>query len=78
MLANTMREKDPNGTDHIPSIVVENCVKAVGIKLDKMVMQKWIKTADPTGKGFCTISRLIEIMRKATNPLNDVVVIGGQ
>ena len=78
MLANTMREKDHKGTDLISSQSVENCVKSVGIKLDKQVMQRWIKAADGTGKGTCKISLLIDIMRKATNPLNDVVVLEGQ
>ena len=77
MLSNTLREKDHKGTDQISSQVVDKALKSVGIELDKLVMQRWIKAAGGTGAGTCKISLLIEIMRKATSPLNDVVVLGG-
>ena len=71
MLANTLREKDRNGTDQIPAQVVDKVVKSVGITLDNLVMQRWLKAAGGKVAGTCTISLLIEIMRKATNPLNE-------
>ena len=77
MLSNTLREKDHSGNDQISPQSVEKVVKSVGIKLDKLVMQRWIKAAGGTGAGACTISHLIEIMRKATSPLNEVAILGG-
>ena len=77
MLANTLREKDHNGTDQISVQVVEKVVKMVGIKLDSIVMQRWLKVAGGPVAGTCTISHLIEIMRKATNPLNDAKNLEG-
>ena len=77
MLANTLREKDHNGTDQISVHVVEKVVKMVGIKLDSLVMQRWLKAAGGPAVGSCTISHLIEIMRKATNPLNDAKNLEG-
>ena len=77
MLANTLREKDHNGTDQISAQVVDKVVKMVGIKLDSIVMQRWLKSASGPVAGTCTISHLIEIMRKATNPLNEVKNLEG-
>ena len=79
LLLSTMREKDPNETDQISVKTVQEIIQNIGIQLDPHVIQRWIKAATVTAdKDSCNISHLIDIMKRANNPLNDIARVKGQ
>ena len=71
LLSNTMKEKDPKGTDVIASTVVETIVSSIGIKLEPSLLQKWIQAAGTSLPGTCSISHLLDMMKKASSPLGE-------
>ena len=70
ILANTMKELDKTGDDQITFDQVESVLRTVNIQLDKMVMTRWMTAARTSGVTSCSTAKLVIILHKAANPVN--------
>lgn len=64
-LAEVMRGKDHYGNDQLSGQQIQDSLRQVGIRIDKTVLNKWIKSADMIGKGIFSIPVLLETMTNA-------------
>ena len=71
ILENTMRELDKNGENQIQFAQVESILQKSNLKLDEKIITAWMKAAQTTGVGSCSISKLSEIIQTATNPTQE-------
>ena len=76
--ANMMKTLDKTGEDQLTFDQVESVLGTVNIKLDKMVMTRWMKAARTAGVSSCSISRLVQILYKAANPVHKLYLAGGK
>ena len=74
LLANLLSEKNSNSTGRIQASHVSDCLKKVGIDLDKTLLGKITKFTE-VKRGSCSISQLVELVKAASNPMNEE---GGQ
>ena len=68
VIANTLNDLDTDNEDQISFKKVESVLKSVNINIDKAVMDRWMNAARTIGSS-CAISRLIQILHKAANPV---------
>ena len=65
-LAEVMRSKDHYGNDQLSGQQVQDSLRQVGLKLDKAVVSRWMKSADMIGRGIYSIPVMLDILRLAS------------
>ena len=65
-LAEVMRSKDHYGNDQLSGQQVQDSLRQVGLKLDKSLVSRWMKSADMIGRGIYSIPVLLDILKLAT------------
>ena len=75
--ANMMKNLDRTAEDQLTFDQVESVLDTVNIKLDKMVMTRWMKAARTAAVSSCSITRLVQILHKAANPVHKLYLAGG-
>lgn len=71
ILENAMRELDKTKDDQITFGQVESVLHKAGIQLDQITLTRWMeasRTTRTTWVTSCSISKLIQILQKSTNP----------
>ena len=61
-----MRSKDNYGNDQLSGQQVQDTLRQAGVKIDKSVMTKWMKSSDMIGRGIYSIPVLLETLQLAT------------
>ena len=69
MLANLLSEKDSNSLGRVPASHVGDCMKAVGLEVDKTLLGGITKFTE-VKRGSCSVSQLVNLVRDASNPIN--------
>ena len=72
-----MKTLDKTGEDQLTFYQIESVLDTVNIKLDKMVMTRWMKAARTAAVSSCSITRLVQILHKAANPVHKINSFGG-
>ena len=70
MLANLLSEKDHNSLGRLHASHVSDCMKTIGIELDKTLLGRIIKFTE-VKRGVCSISQLVDLVGSASAPIND-------
>ena len=70
MLANLLSEKDHNSLGRLHASHVGDCMKTIGIELDKALLGRITKFTE-VKRGVCSISQLVELVGSASTPVND-------
>ena len=70
MLANILSEKDHNSLGRIHASHVGDCMKTIGIELDKTLLGRINKFTE-VKRGVCSISQLVELVGSASTPVNE-------
>ena len=77
IVTNMMKTLDNTGEDQLTFDQVESVLDNVNIKLDKMVMTRWMKASRTAAVSSCSITRLVQILHKAANPVHKLYLAGG-
>ena len=70
MLANLLSEKDHNSLGRLHASHVSDCMKTIGIELDKTLLGRITKFTE-VKRGVCSISQLVDLVRSASAPADD-------
>ena len=68
VIANTMNDLDMENEEQITFKQVESVLEDVNIKMDKLVLERWMNASRTIGTN-CSISRLVQLLHKAVNPV---------
>ena len=68
VIANTMNDFDMENEEQITFKQVESVLEDLDIKMDKLVLERWMNASRTIGT-YCSISRLVQILHKAVNPV---------
>ena len=75
LMANLLVEKDSTSSNQISTRDIEGCFKTVGLEMDKSVLGRLVKLTE-TKKNHCSIPRIIEMIKKGTNPSENETGLG--
>ena len=75
MMANLLVEKDNTSSNQISTRDIEGCFKTVGLELDKSVLTRLVKLTE-IKRNHCSIPRIIEMIKKGTNPSENETGLG--
>ena len=79
MMENNMKEMNQDNDDLIQLEDAEYIIQQQSsIRLEKHVISKWIEAAQMTAGKSCSITKLIKILRKATEPIYTLSVEKGK
>ena len=70
LLANLLSERNSNSSGRIQASHVSECFKAVGMELDIALLGRITKFTE-IKRGSCSISKLVNLVKAASNPMND-------
>ena len=69
-LAEVMRRKDHYGNDQLSGQQVQDSLRSLSLRLDKSLVNRWMKAADMIGRGIYSIPVLLDILKLAINNNN--------
>ena len=75
MMANLLVEKDNTSSNQISTRDIEGCFKTVGLELDKSVLTRLVKLTE-IKRNHCSIPRIVEMIKKGTNPSENETGLG--
>ena len=75
--ANMMKTLDKSGEDQLTFDQVESVLDTVHVKLDKMIMTRWMKAARTAAVSSCSITSLVQMLHKAAYPVHKPYLAGG-
>ena len=70
LFANLLSERNSNSSGRIQASHVSECFKTVGIELETSLLGKITKFTE-IKRGSCSISKLVNLVKAASNPIND-------
>ena len=62
-----MRSKDHYGNDQLSGQQVQDCLRQLGLRLDRAVLGRWMKSADLIGRGIFSIPVLLDSITRAAS-----------
>ena len=77
MMANLLVEKDNTSSNQISTRDIEGCFKTVGLELDKSVLTRLVKLTE-IKRNHCSIPRIVEMIKKGTNPSENETGLGNR
>ena len=62
-----MRSKDHYGNDQLSGQQVQDCLRQLGLRLDRALLGRWMKSADLIGRGIFSIPVLLDSITRAAS-----------